>query len=138
MNLSRKKQLAARTLNIGKERIIFVNERLDEIKEAITKQDIRDLHKDGAIKIRNKKGRKKIKKRKTKRREGKIKKKVKKKKRQLDIRTIRKLRDYVKQLQNQDKISKEKAKELRKKIKNRMFRNKAHLKDQLNLEVKNK
>ena len=40
MNLGKKKQLAARTLGVGKSRVHFVNENLNEIKEAITKQDI--------------------------------------------------------------------------------------------------
>ena len=43
MNLQKKKELAARTLTIGKDRIMFNTSRLDEIKEAITKQDIKDL-----------------------------------------------------------------------------------------------
>ncbi len=59
MNLEKKKKLAARTLNVGKERIIFLKSRLEEIKEAITRQDIKDLHKDGAIIIKEEKGRKK-------------------------------------------------------------------------------
>jgi len=59
MNLRAKKQLAANTLGVGKGRIIFVNERLEEIKEAITKQDMRNLQKDGAIIIREVKGRSK-------------------------------------------------------------------------------
>jgi len=41
MKLDKKKNLAKRVLNVGKERIIFVKERLSEIKEAITKQDIK-------------------------------------------------------------------------------------------------
>ena len=35
MQLSNKKMLAARTLGVGKERVVFNKERLDEIKEAI-------------------------------------------------------------------------------------------------------
>jgi len=49
MNLGKKKLLAARTLKVGKARIFFVDSRKSEIKEAITKQDIRDLKQDGAI-----------------------------------------------------------------------------------------
>src|SRR3989344_4610124 len=52
MNLQKKKQLAIKTLKAGKERIVFLESRRDEIKEAITKQDIRDLVSDGAIIIR--------------------------------------------------------------------------------------
>jgi len=64
MNLSKKKELAKRTLKIGKSRIVFLESRLSEIKEAITKQDIRDLKREGAIIIKNIKGRRKVKKRK--------------------------------------------------------------------------
>ena len=60
MNLGKKKQLAARTLGVGKSRVHFVNENLNEIKEAITKQDIRDLVSSGAIKVKEVKGRRKV------------------------------------------------------------------------------
>ena len=76
MKLEKKKELASRTLNVGKGRIAFVSSRNKEIKEAITKQDIRDLVIDGAIVIKEVKGRKKIVGRKNKRRAGKIKKSV--------------------------------------------------------------
>ena len=59
MNLGKKKQLAIRTFGVGKERIIFVKSRLEEIKEAITKQDIRELYREGAIRIQEPKGRRK-------------------------------------------------------------------------------
>ena len=51
MNLAKKKSLAARVFGVGKSRVVFAKSRLNEIKEAITKQDIRDLKKDGAITI---------------------------------------------------------------------------------------
>jgi len=37
MKINNKKELAARTLGIGKSRILFNNSRLSEIKDAITK-----------------------------------------------------------------------------------------------------
>ena len=46
MQLSNKKELAAKVLEVGKGRIIFVESALAEIKEAITRQDILDLHKN--------------------------------------------------------------------------------------------
>ena len=52
MNLKKKKILAAKTLGVGRNRIRLLKSRLDEIKEAITKQDIRDLKNDGAILIK--------------------------------------------------------------------------------------
>jgi len=81
MKLEGKKELASRALGIGKKRIVFNKERISEIKEAITKQDIRDLLKDKAIFINEIKGRKKIVRRKTRRRAGSVKKKVNNRKR---------------------------------------------------------
>ena len=57
MNLKKKKELAARTLKVGKGRIMFVDARLEDIKEALTKQDVRDLKEDGAIVVKEVKGR---------------------------------------------------------------------------------
>ena len=133
MNLRKKKQLAAKTLKIGKNRILFLKPRLDEIKEAITKQDIRDLVKDGAIIIKQIKGRKKIKKRKRKKGFGNVKKKVKKRKESY-VKVTRKLRKYLSELKRQGKISKEEVKDLRKKIRNKMFRSKSHLKEQIKVK----
>jgi len=135
MKLDKKKQLAARVLKIGKGRVIFEEERADEIKEAITKQDIKDLHSQGIIKIKPVRGRKKIKKRKTKKRAGKIKKKVKKRKQEY-VKITRKLRNYIKELKKQEKISREEHLELRKKIRARAFKSKAQLKEYLGGEKK--
>ena len=129
MNLGKKKMLAVRTLNVGKEKIVFVKSRLNEIKEAITKQDIRDLQKEGAIIIKEKKGRRKVKKNKS-RSPGNIRKKVNKRKKEYVIIT-RKLRKYVAELKKQGKISNESFKEIRKKIRNREFRSLAHLKEHI-------
>ena len=43
MQLNNKKELASRVLGIGKKRIIFNKEALEDVKEALTKQDIKDL-----------------------------------------------------------------------------------------------
>jgi len=130
MNLRRKKQLAARVLRVGKNRISFDENKLPEIKEAITKRDILDLQKDGIILIKEIKGRKKKKKRKTKRGPGKIKKKVNRRK-QTYVRLTRKLRNYLKELRIQGKINNELYWDLRKKIRMKTFRSKAHLREYL-------
>ena len=130
MKLDKKKELAAKTLKVGKGRICFDTENLAEIKEAITKQDIRDLTKQGIIKIKLVKGRKKIKKRKTKRGAGKIKKRIKRRKQEY-VKITRKLRGYIKELKKQNKIEKEEYRELRKKIRARVFKSKAQLKEYL-------
>ena len=130
MNLRKKKELASRTLGVGKKRIMFVEPRLDEIKEAITKQDIRDLKKDGAIIVNKIKGRTKNLKSKTKRSVGNIRKNVNKRKQEYVILT-RKLRKHVADGKKSGELSKEDVKEIRKKIRNRMFKSKAHLKEHI-------
>jgi len=128
MNLKKKKALAAHTLGVGKARIIMNEERLLEIKEAITRQDIRDLFANKSISIKPVKGRMKKQKRRTRRRFGSIKKKIKRGKYHYVIRT-RKFRAYIKELLDQEKITKEQYKKLRKQIRASMFRSKAHLKE---------
>lgn len=129
MNLKKKKMLAARTLGVGKERIHFVESRIDEIKEAITKQDIRDLLASGAIKLKDIRGRKSTKKGRS-RSAGNVRKKINKRKENY-VKLTRKLRRYVKELRAQGKMSREGFKEIRKKIKNKEFKSKANLKDYL-------
>ncbi len=126
MNLKKKKALCARTFGVGLERIEFSKPRLEEIKEAITKQDVRDLHKDGAIKIKNVKGRKKIIWKKKSRSVGNVRKKVNKRKRLYVILT-RKLRGYVSEIR--EKLTDKEREDIRKKIRNKFFKSKAHLKD---------
>jgi len=130
MNLAKKKELAAKVLGVGKGRIIFIENRLSEIKEAIARQDILDLHKSGAILIREVSGRKKIVKRKHRRRTGKIKKKVNTRKAEYVIIT-RKLRKFVRGLFRTGKINAEEKREIRKQIRARKFKSKRQLKESL-------
>ena len=51
MDLKFQKRLAARTLGIGMDRLSFDTSRYEDIKEAITKADIRSLARQGAINI---------------------------------------------------------------------------------------
>ena len=137
MNLGKKKNLAAKTLGVGKDRIVFNVERISEIKEAITRQDIRDLYVNKAITVKDIKGRKKVVGRKTRRRGGSIRKKVKKSKTSYVLLT-RKLRAYIQELKGQDKINQEQYLEFRKNIRNSNFRSKAHLKESLDMEKNGK
>ncbi len=128
MKLDKKKMLASRTLGVGKQRVHFVASRINEIKDAITKQDIRDLVKEGAIVIKETKGRRKIQKRAKKRGAGKVQLKVNKRKREYIVMT-RKLRKYVANLKENGSINKEDYEDIRKKIRNRFFKSKANLKE---------
>jgi len=130
MKLENKKELASKTLGIGRGRIVFNTQRLNEIKEAITKQDIRDLFSDGAIFIKEIKGRTKIERRNLRRRAGSIRKVVNQRKRNYMVLT-RKLRAYVQELHDQEKLSKDSRLLLRKEIKTSVFKSKTHIKDRI-------
>ena len=56
MKLNNQKRIAAKLLNCSKKRVVFDTERLEEIKEAITKADLRGLIKDKAISAKPVKG----------------------------------------------------------------------------------
>jgi len=129
VNLRKKKALTARTFGVGLARVEFLEPRLDEIKEAITKQDIRDLHKDGAIRIKNIKGRKiKLKKSKKKKTIGNVRKKINKRKKNYVILT-RKLRKHL--AENREKVTDNERKDIRKKIRNKFFKSRSDLKEHM-------
>jgi len=128
MNLRKKKALAARTFGVGENRIEFIKPRLDEIKEAITKQDIRDLHNDGAIIIKPIKGRKKSTRRRGKKGAGNVRKKINLRKRNYVLLT-RKLRKHVSETRS--KMTDKEVEEIRKKIRNSFFKSKGHLKEHI-------
>ena len=126
MNLAKKKDLAARVLGVGKGRIYFAEESLGEIKEAITRQDMLELHKAGAIQIKEVSGRKKIVKRKHRRRTGKIKKKVNNTKQEYVIMT-RKSRAHLKHLKKHGKIEIEDYRDARNLIRAKKYKSKRHM-----------
>lgn len=125
MDLKKKKQLAARTFKVGESRIKFLEPRLNEIKEALTKQDMRDLHKDGALIILPVKGRKVLENKKKSRSVGNVRKKVNKRK-QKYVKLTRKLRKYLAEIEG--KLTKKEKEEFRKKIKNKSFESKSDFK----------
>ena len=136
MKLEHKKALIARTLKVGKSRIALNTSRLAELKEAITKQDIKDLKEQGVITIKEAKGHLKKQKRKTRRRFGSIKGKARKGKKDYVIRT-KKLRAYLSKLKRENRISRDDYYLLRKEIRSSNFRNLSHMKERLN-EMKEK
>jgi large subunit ribosomal protein L19e len=128
MKLDTKKQLAAQTLGVGKDKVIFNTQRLADIAEALTKQDIRDLVAQGAILVRAKGGRKTIRSEKKRRRPGSVRKKVKNSKQSYMIIT-RKLRSFIKQLQAQERITHEQYLFFRKEIRAHRYKSKSHFKE---------
>jgi large subunit ribosomal protein L19e len=130
MNLNKKRQLAIRTLGVGSDRIVFNTNNLNEIKEAITKQDIRDLVAAGAIIVRDAKGRRKVVARARRRGPGKVKKKVKDSKGEYMALT-RKFRAYIKELLKHEQITDEVYVKLRKEIRAKSFKNKHYIKERI-------
>ncbi len=135
MQLNKKKELASRVLGIGKKRIIFNKEALEDVKEALTKQDIKDLVKSGSIFVKEVSGTKKQVKRTTRRRAGSIKKNVNTRKR--DYMTItRKLRAFISEIRKHGTISSEEYWKLRKEIRAKNFKSKSHMKERISQMVK--
>jgi large subunit ribosomal protein L19e len=126
MKLDKKKAMAGRMLGVSPARILFIEPRLDEIKEAITKEDIRSLIADGAIKIKPIKAKKSAQKRKVKKSPGNIKINVKNRKQKYMILT-RKLRRKVLDLKSKNLLTKEQTLDIRNKIRNKYFKNKTQL-----------
>jgi large subunit ribosomal protein L19e len=133
MKLDTKKALAVATFGVGKGRIIFNTQRLGDIAEALTKQDMRDLLADGAISLKDINGRRTIVREQRRRRAGSLKKRIKPGKRQY-VTITRKLRAYVRELLEHEKISVEQYEFLRKEIRAHRFKSKAHLKERMELK----
>jgi len=130
MQLAKKKSLATKVLKAGKNRIVFALGRENEIKEAITRQDILDLYNSGAIIIKEVLGRRRKIRKKRRRKTGSIRKKVKSEKKDYIV-LVRKLRRGAKELLNRKKIDREKYKKIRQMIKAQKFKSNRHLNESL-------
>lgn len=130
MQLNKKKNLASKVLGVGKDRIIFMNESLSEIKEAITRRDILDLVNAGAIQLREISGRKTVVKRKHRRGIGKVEQRVPNKKTKY-VALTRKLRTTVRGLRAMKKINNEQYHGIRRMIKASKFKSRRHLLESL-------
>jgi large subunit ribosomal protein L19e len=138
MELKAQKKLAAAVLKCSKSRIRFDAERLDEIKEAITKVDIKSLIKDNAISrkpvnntSRFRARKKLVQKRKGRQkgpgsRKGKSTARLPKKRRWIN--QIRIQREFLRYLRDKGIINKKVYRDLYLKCKGGFFRSKRHLK----------
>ena len=138
MKLKLQKRLAADILKCSEKRIWFDPTRLEDIKEAITKIDVRSLINDRAIKEKPVKGVSRVRARKIalQKRKGKRKgagsKKGKKtarlSKKAAWIRKIRIQREFLKELRDKGLVSKSDYHSLYQKSKGGFFRSKRHIK----------
>ena len=138
MKLDTQKRIAASIIGCSKNRVVLDSERLEEIKEAITKTDIRSLIKDGAISEKPVQGTSKSRARKNKSqkkkglkagmgsRKGKSTARLPKKKAWMS--KIRVQRKFIKELKDKKLVNQKQYSELRSKSKGGFFRSKRHIK----------
>ncbi len=129
MRFTAQKRLASKLLKASPKRIKFDSEALEEIKEAITKADLRGLIKDNAIIKKQKKG---IAKKEKKKRSGPGSRKGKRSARESPkrawINRARSQRALIRKLRDEKKLSTSDYRMLYLKIKGGFFRSKRHLK----------
>ena len=149
MNLQVQRRVAADIFKAGINRVAFDETRLNEIKEAITKTDIRNLIKDGAINLKQIHGvssfrsnKLKIQRRKGKRRgQGSRKgtKTARLTRKKIWMTKVRVQRRFIRLLKSKKYLSVQNYRIVYKMIKGNMFRSKRHLKlylDENNLVTK--
>lgn len=132
------KRIAAEILKCSRKRVVFDSSKLDEIKEAITKEDIRKLINSNSITKAQKKGvsRTRAKKRAEQKRKGrkhgqgtrKGKRTARLKRKDAWKNRIRLQRKFLKELKEKGKISKKEYRSVYKKAKGGFFRSRRHLK----------
>ena len=138
MNLTVQKRIAAQIFKAGENRVVFDITRLNEIKEAITKADIRNLIKNGAIQVKQKHGissfrtnKKRLKKKKGKRKglgSRKGSKTARLRRKEAWMIKVRVQRRFLKLLKTREYITVQNYRITYKMIKGNMFRSKRHLK----------
>jgi large subunit ribosomal protein L19e len=144
MDLKNQRRLAAEILKCGENRVFMEQSRMEDIGEAITREDIRRLINDKAIRARQKKGvsrgrarhiqaqKKKGKRRGHGSRKGA--KGARTPKKRAWIQTIRPIRAQLKYYRDSGKIDKKTYRKMYRRAKGGMFKNKARLKAHLETE----
>ncbi len=137
MNLEMQKRLAADILEVGKNRIWLDPDRSAEISTAITRDDVRRLIDDGAIKAKPKQpgSRARARARKEQREKGKQSgpgtrkgaKQSRKTQKEEWMGKVRSLREKLKELRDEDVIDSSLYRELYRKVKGGTFRSRSHL-----------
>ncbi len=138
VNLRAKKRLVSRVTGVGVHRVWFDSDHLDDIADAITRENIRSLLTANTIKIKSfrgtSRGRAKLKKiQKKKRGRGQGSKKGTKGarigKKQVYVKKVRSLRYLLKIVKDRKEITNKQFWSLYKKVGGNTVRNKAHLRD---------
>lgn len=129
MTLRMQKRIAAKVLGVGINKVLMNPFRINEIREAITKQDIVDLIKDGAIKSREFTG---VKTNVRRKRKGSGSKKGNVMRSKKDyMAKIRKLRRFLKLIKEKSLLTVPEIKKLRLLSKSGHFKSQRHLKEHI-------
>ena len=146
MDLKSQRRMAADVMDVGKNRVWMDPDQMEKIDEAITRKDIRNLVEGGAIQKKDEKGTSKGRARKNKkqkekgRRKGQGSRKGPKTARKSEkdewMKKIRALRSDLKEMRDNDEITQEQYRELYRKAKGGFFRNRKHLENYVQDEVK--
>lgn len=138
MKLNNQRRMVADMMGVGLDRVKFDNSRIADIKEAITKIDLRSLIKDNAISILPKSGisrarSRKILKQKSKgKRSGRGSKKGKKRatltKKRAWINRVRIQRDFIKTLRDKKLVTTQTYRKVYSRISGGFFRSRSHVK----------
>ncbi|MFH1126315.1 MAG: 50S ribosomal protein L19e [Candidatus Altiarchaeota archaeon] len=141
MNLKNQRRIAARLLKVGLNRIQFNRDRVSDAAEAITREDIRSLIKNGVITARPEKStsryraRKRAEKKNKGRYKGYGKRKGKKTARQPGkeawIKKVRALRDELRKLKKERKIGEDQYRKIYLQIKGNLYHSRRHLVESL-------
>src|SRR3989339_150575 len=128
MRLGNQKRISAEMLGVGKSKVWFDTEHMTEIKEAITKGDVRTLIRKRIIQRRPELGHSRVRARKrlTQRRKGKKSSRLTKKTAWMNL--VRGQRTFLKELKLKGLVSIPTYRNLYSKIKGGYFRNKRHIK----------
>lgn len=146
MDLKSQRRMAADVMDVGENRVWMDPDQMEKIDEAITRKDIRNLVEGGAIQKKDKKGTSKGRARKNKKQKEKGRRKghgsrkgpktARKSEKDEWMDTIRALRSDLKELRDNDEITQEQYRELYRKAKGGFFRNRKHLENYVQDEVK--
>jgi large subunit ribosomal protein L19e len=138
MKITLQRRLAAAVLGCSEKRVWFDEERLSDVKESITKQDIKDLIKEGAIRQKPMKsvsrGRTRASRTKKARGQGSSKgsrkgtKNARRPKKDVWMAKIRVQRKFLKELREKKHVTSSTYQKLYRKAKGGFFRSKRHLK----------
>ena len=138
MNLASKRRIVSDLLGVGKDRVWFDEERSEDIKAAITRDDLRMLLREGAVRVRSKRGISRFRARKNAKQKAKGRRKgsgsregtraSRLSRKDAWVSKIRTMRSFFTFLKEREVIDQKTYSVLRRKAKSNVFRSKRHVK----------